>query len=192
MKAALMAGVCENLLPDSPTLKSVGNQICDCGVEKVVSDLYKLVGKTAALKATKVVGRMDVALEIVQETFLKLWKSKLIFPDKKAAYIWIYKTTHNAAIDYIRLAMNKNSSIDQCAPNDLASILPNTSVEDRQLILRATADLSEREVQILVYVMVDGMTQGDIADVIGVSRKTVVRDWQKIEEKLSAFRREFS
>jgi DNA-binding CsgD family transcriptional regulator len=58
--------------------------------------------------------------------------------------------------------------------------------------MRATADLSDREVQILIYVMVDGMTQGDIADVIGVSRKTVVRDWQKIEEKLSAFRREFS
>jgi DNA-binding CsgD family transcriptional regulator len=40
--------------------------------------------------------------------------------------------------------------------------------------------------------MVDGMTQGEIADVIGVSRKTVVRDWQKIEEKLTAFRKEFS
>ncbi len=192
MKAALVAGVCENLAPEFSTLKSIGNQSCDCGVEKIVSDLYKQVGKTAALKATKIVGRMDVALEIVQETFLKLWKSKLTFPDKKAAFIWIYKTTHNASIDYIRLAMNKNSSLDHCATSDLASILPNTSIEERQLIMHATSQLNEREVQILIYVMVDGMTQGEIADVIGVSRKTVVRDWQKIEEKLTAFRKEFS
>ncbi len=192
MKPALVAGVCERLLPESSALESARTRLCDCGVEKVVSDLYRDVGKTAALKATKVVGRMDVALEIVQETFLKLWKSKLTFPDRKAAFIWIYKTTHNASIDYIRLAMNKNSSIDECSQSDLAAILPNTSVEERQLIMRATSQLSEREVQILIYVMVDGMTQGEIADVIGVSRKTIVRDWQKIEEKLTAFRREFS
>ncbi len=193
MKAALVAGVCETLLPDSHTsLKTIRNEVCDCGSEKIVSELYRQVGKMAALKATKVVGRMDIALEIVQETFLKLWKSKLSFPDKKAAFIWIYKTTHNASIDYIRLAMNKNTSIDQCSASDLASILPNTSIEERQLIMKATSQLNEREVQILLYVMVDGMTQGEIADVIGVSRKTVVRDWQKIEEKLTAFRREFS
>jgi len=192
VKAALVAGVCENVLSDSSTSNSLTNQVCDCGLEKVVSDLYNLVGKTAVLKAMKVVGRMDVALEIVQETFLKLWKSKPSFPDKKAAFIWIYKTTHNASIDYIRLAMNKYSSIDLCSTSELASIFPNTSIEERQLILRATSRLSEREVQILIYVMVDGMTQGEIADVIGVSRKTIVRDWQKIEEKLTAFRREFS
>lgn len=195
MNAVRLAGVPIAVVSTPPDYLSVidnPNQgICDCSVKDTVADLYRLLGKTAALKASKIVGRMDVALEIVQETFLKLWKQKPVFPDKKAAYMWVYRTTHNAAIDHLRLAVNKHSAVDLCTPGETGSVLPNNSLEDRQLIMRAAAQLSERELQIVMYVMVDGMTQGEIGDVLGVSRKTVVRDWQKIDEKLTAFRREF-
>lgn len=172
-------------------IKSSESGICDCSQKTTVSELYRHLGKTAALKASKIVGRMDVALEIVQDTFLKLWKQKPIFPDRKAAFVWVYRTTHNAAIDHLRLAVNKHTDIEQCSPGLLGSILPDNSLEDRQLIMRAAGLLSERELQIVMYVMVDGMTQGEIAEVLTVSRKTVVRVWQKIDEKLSEFRREF-
>jgi RNA polymerase sigma-70 factor (ECF subfamily) len=189
-----MAGVRIAVVPDLEDETSeqvaVSGEL-DCTRADAVSELYELVGRTAALKAAKIVGRMDVALEIVQEVFLKLWKAQLRFPDRKAAFVWVYRCAHNAAIDHLRLAVNRHDDLDAAPPSALA-VLPDASLEARELIMLATGRLNERELQIVVYQLVDGMSQGEIAEVLGVSRKTVVRDWQKIDEKLTALRREFT
>lgn len=163
----------------------------DCSDQDAVQRLYKATGRAALSKAEHVVGRFDVAQEIVQEVFLKLWRDKLRFPTEKQAYYWVYKACHNAGIDHLRSAAAR---LEMGAPGgpgqlDLDELAGAVDLADqslkRQLVTRALAHLDEREAQILGFWILDGMTHDEIADLLGISRKTVGRVIVRLEEKLS-------
>ena len=61
----------------------------NCRSEAVVKSLYEQLGPAALSKTIKLLGRRDVAEEVLQEVFLKLWKSALTCPNLRAAYVWI-------------------------------------------------------------------------------------------------------
>ena len=168
----------------------------DCADPAAVQRLYEATGRAALSKTEHVVGRFDVAQEIVQEVFLKLWRDKLRFPTEKQAYYWIYKACHNAGIDHLRTASVR---LERGAPggegvlglDDFAAAadLGDQNLK-RQLVSRALAlaKLDEREAQVLGFWVLDGMTQEEIADLLDVSRKTIGRVVQRLEEKLSRFK----
>ncbi len=134
------------------------------------------------------VGRTDVAEEIVQTVFLKLWQAALSFPDIKAAYAWVYRACHNAAIDHLRLSsVQRELALEANGePMDFPSGAPavDLRLEQRQTLIRHLAALDDREAQILAYRVIDGMTQDEIAMLLGLSRKTIVRICQELETKL--------
>jgi len=159
------------------------------GDRDVLNNLYQRLGRPALSKLVRLVGRKTVAEEILQDVFLRLWRADVDFPDEKAAFAWVYRSCHNAGVDYLRSALSKSES-HHAADVDL---LPSefdfaVRVEDRQLILRALETLSERDSQILLYSVVDGMTQEEIAQLLDLSRKTIVRSLASIHEKLVLFR----
>lgn len=158
----------------------------DCGDADTVQRLYKTTGKAAVSKTEHLVGRFDVAQEIVQEVFLRLWQQKLRFANEKQAYYWVYKSCHNAGIDHLRSAAHRIElkpghevleSMEQAA--DSADALAK-----RQFVCRLLKGLDEREAQILAFSVIDGMTQEEIAEILGLSRKTVNRVAQRLQEKL--------
>jgi RNA polymerase sigma-70 factor, ECF subfamily len=169
----------------------------DCADPSAVRRLYEATGRAALSKTEHVVGRFDVAQEIVQEVFLKLWRDKLKFPTEKQAYAWVYKACHNAGIDHLRSAavrLERGAPGGEGVPSleDFASAVEHMSAEDqslrRQLVQRALVHLDEREAQVLGFWVLDGMTQDEIAEILGVSRKTIVRAVQSIETKLACFK----
>lgn len=163
----------------------------DCADPAAVKRLYETTGRAALSKTEHVVGRFDVAQEIVQEVFLKLWRDKLRFPTEKQAYYWVYKACHNAGIDHLRSAAVR---LEHGAPGgagvpDLEEYASAADHADqtlrRQLVTRALSHLDQREAQVLGLWVLDGMTQEEIADLLEVSRKTIVRVVQRIEDKLA-------
>lgn len=158
----------------------------DCRDPKALHRLYERTGRAAILKTARLVGRRDVAEEIVQGAFLKLWDAGLSFPGEKAAYAWIYRTCHNAAIDHVRShATKREGGVDAEALSAHAADDPWLVSSDAREDLRARiAALGEREAQVLAYRVVDGMTQAEIAEVMGLSRKTIVRICVEIDAKM--------
>ena len=150
--------------------------------------LYERTGRAALSKTARLVGRVAVAEEIVQEVFLKLWGANLTFPDDRAAYAWVYRSCHNAGIDYLRAAATRRehgSEPDELAGHqDHRGSEASTRLEQRQLLSMHLARLDDREAQILGYRVIDGMTQDEIAEVMGVARKTIVRACARLAEKL--------
>ncbi len=153
-----------------------------------VERLYNKVGRAAISKTMRLVGRLDIAEEIVQDSFLKLWNTKPRFDDEKAAYGWIYRTCHNAGIDFLRSATHKREFRPDPEVLDQFAIHPEgiDLVATRDQWTKAVRMLKTKEAQILSYRVIDGMTQDEISSLLGVSRKTIVRTCAKIESKLAA------
>lgn len=170
----------------------------DCADPQAVQRLYEATGRAALSKAEHVVGRFDVAQEIVQDVFLKLWQQKLRFPTEKQAYYWIYKACHNAGIDHLRsAAVRRERGVTPVAipggdgaTADGFENLPapgdhGDATLKRQLVAKALEHLEDREAAVLGYWIIDGMTQEEIAEVLSLSRKTIGRIVKRLEEKLS-------
>ncbi len=162
----------------------------NCSDKNVVHSLYERMGRAALSKTLRLVGRVEVAQDLVQEVFLRLWDRQPVFYSELAAYQWIYKSCHHAAIDYLRLASSKREisgeSVLDCALFDTYSGSSIDAVfSNRQLIETALKNLSKREQEIFFYRIVDEMTQEEIAEFLGISRRTVIRDLEAIGQKLA-------
>lgn len=167
------------------------NQQIDCSEKQVIHQIYEKMAKPAAWKAFTIVRRHDVANEIVQEVFIKLWQSGGKFPHEKAVYAWIYKACHRAGIDYVRSATYRREKYVDTYEEDLKDSTRNQqeTLMDRQLLEKILQDVSEEDAEIFIYAVVDRMTQNEIAELTGKSRRTVQRIMVRVEAVFKEVRR---
>jgi RNA polymerase sigma factor (sigma-70 family) len=167
------------------------NQQIDCSDKKVIHRLYEKMASPAAWKAFTIVRRHDVANEIVQEVFIKLWQSGGKFPHEKAVYAWIYKACHNAAIDHVRSATHRRENYVESYAEDIqdTGMDQQENLIARELIEKYLKEISAEEAEIFVYAVVDRMTQVEIADLTGKSRRTIQRILARIEETYKEVRK---
>ena len=160
------------------------DQQLNCSDKKVIHKIYEKMAAPASWKAFTIVRRKDIAHEIVQEVFIRLWQSGGIFPNEKAVYAWIYKACHRAAIDYVRSATFRRESYVETYADDAkeGAKTQEDNLLDREAIIACTKNLSTEEAEIFVYAEVDRLTQVEIAELTGKSRRTIQRISAKIEE----------
>lgn len=173
-----------DLLPAASASDAVG--AWDCTRSEVVQGLYRRLGRAVLLKVERVVKRHDVAQEILQETFAKLWQLGPTFQSERAAFAWVYKASHNLAVDHLRAAFTRTDlqspeRFDQSAARGTGADL---ALEQRQILARLVARLSEEEANVFLYREVDGMRLEEIATLLEVSTKTVGRILARAEAKL--------
>jgi RNA polymerase sigma-70 factor (ECF subfamily) len=172
----------------------------DCSDKATIERLYAKMSRAAIAKAQSIVRRGDLAAEIAHDAFIKLWQGGGQFPSEKAVYAWIFKTCHRAAIDHLRSAAHKREHYSDddaetfAAPGGPASGGGSSSgsrdaVMTRQLVTRYLADLTDEEAEAFLYVALDGMTQVEVAEMMGLSRRTVQRIMERVEERFAARRR---
>lgn len=163
----------------------------DCSDKQVIHRLYEKMAKPAAWKAFTIVRRHDIANEIVQEVFIRLWQAGGKFPHEKAVYAWIYKACHRAGIDHVRSATHRRENYVETYEEDLKDGARSQadSLMDRQLVESFLQDVSEEDAEIFVYAVVDRMTQIEIAELTGKSRRTVQRIMARVEETFKEARK---
>lgn len=64
----------------------------------------------------RMVGNYDAALDVTQEVFIKVYNSMTRYSSEYKFSTWLYKISHNAAIDYLR----RNSNHLQCLETESA------------------------------------------------------------------------
>ncbi len=147
--------------------------------------LYSKLGRPALGKTINLVGE-SAAEEIVQEVFTKLWQKKMVFQNVRMAYAWVYKCCTNGAIDYIR-SQSKNA---EYAENESASGQDlEQSAEARKMWRILVKELKADESALFVYRNLEGLSQDEVAEVMQISRRTVNRLQEKLEEKIEKIRR---
>lgn len=158
--------------------------LIDCSDSRLVQHYYQRMARYAVHKVRAMIGRHDVATEIVQDVFMKLWQKKPTFDHEKALYAWIYKSSHRAAIDYLRSAKVQREEASMEFASHTLDLDSRDLVLEKNLVSACLARLKTREAEIFSYIVFDGMTFDEIGEVLGLSKKTIQRDWASIKGKI--------
>jgi RNA polymerase sigma-70 factor, ECF subfamily len=150
-------------------------------VEAALSKLYDRYGRTVYGVGLKILGDRSSAEELVQEVFLKVWRSSGTFDPSRASFsTWLYRVTRNVALDLYRKRTSRIRPVpnadSQIAAARNSSAGPEEIVDDSWLSWRMSNALEElgatqREVVELAYFQ--GLSQREISQRTGMPLGTV-------------------
>lgn len=150
-------------------------------VEKYQQRVFSLV--------FSIVKSKEDAEDIVQEAFVKAYLSLKNFRQDSSFYTWIYRVAYNMTIDFKR-KVGRRSEFLAIGDRDIGDISSDTDLEvmgripdphhnmERQEIAgaidKAMTKLSDDHRAVIMMREVDGLSYGEIAEAINVSKGTVM------------------
>jgi RNA polymerase sigma-70 factor (ECF subfamily) len=149
-------------------------------------EAYERHGRALLRKAGRMLGNADDARDIVQTLFLDLHTKK----DVPLDLPYLYRAVTNRCLTFLRDESNRGRLLEA---NDIAaSPPPRTACDDRviglDLLTKLVRELGEEDCEVLAYRYLDDMTQEEIAELMGLSRKTIGKRLDRIRaavERLS-------
>ena len=180
-------------LPDERLMASLDGP----EVEAAIAALYDRYSRTVFGVGLKILGDRSMAEELVQEVFLKVWRSSGTFDPSRGSFsTWIYKVTRSAALDLYRKRARRVSRVSngeaQIAAVRDPSDGPQEIVDDSWLSWRVSRalgalDAAHREVIELAYF--GGLSQREISLRTGIPLGTVksrtARAFQRLRKELA-------
>lgn len=129
-----------------------------------------------------IVRERDDAWDVAQEAFVKAYQNLSRFEGTSAFYTWLYRITYNVSIDHVRDRARRQSPRDE--PETVHERATGAGpehpeqVSDRKelaAVLRAAMQqLSEKHRAIIVLREVEGLSYEEMAEVLGISKGTVM------------------
>ncbi len=144
--------------------------------------LYRQYAPVLYRRARRLVGREAEAWDVVQQVFERLLQSSSEFRGEAQPMTWLWRITTNVALNAIRARSLREPEGKQ-APEQTAD---DAGIEARNLISVWLEKLTEREATVATLLYVDGLTQEEVADVLGLSRKTIGREVEQLRVKAAA------
>jgi RNA polymerase sigma factor (sigma-70 family) len=162
---------------DEELLRRVG-----AGDDQAFRELFGRYAAVAHALAYRLVRQAQVAEEIVQETFLAVWRNPDRYDDARGSVrSWLMGTVHHRAVDAVRREQAQRRRAEQAArlgpgivedPIDdvLAAIdLPR----ERKLVRSALGELPEEQREVIQRMYFEGLSQSQIAARTGLPLGTV-------------------
>ena len=153
-----------------------------------LEELYARHHGLALAVAFRVLGDRGDAEEVVQETFLAVWRRSATYrADRGGVRGWILSIVRHRAIDRIRRARGAApvAFLDETWPDRGASVFSDVNREvERERIVEAVATLPAEQREALELAYYGGLTQQEIATLVGVPLGTVKGRIRLAMEKL--------
>jgi len=142
--------------------------------DKAISLLYEHYGNTLYGVAHKVVRNDELAQDVLQESFVKIWKKSDSYDSSKAKlFTWLFRITRNTAIDKLR---SVNTKTDKEIQMDVSDVY-NLGVEDIKpefIDVRDNLEKIEAKYQIVLEALFfQGMTQQEASDALDIPLGTI-------------------
>lgn len=149
--------------------------VAEVGNERAVpalDELYEAYAPMIHRRCRTLLGDEEEALDAVHDIYLGLERKLHTFRHESELTTWIYRVATNHCLNRIRRRRIKERVFEWIG-RDVASESVDVAVERRRLIGRLMAALGRDTAQLFVYRFVDEMNQAEIAEVLGVTERTV-------------------
>ena len=161
--------------------------------EKAISLLYEHYGDTLYGVALKVVRDEELAQDVLQESFVKIWKKSDSYDAAKAKlFTWLFRITRNTAIDKLR---SINTKSDKEIQIDVSNVynLGIDSIRPEFMDVKENLDKIENKYQVVLDALFFFfLTQQEASDELDIPLGTIksrlkigLRELKKIYETSS-------
>ena len=143
---------------------------------KEVEALFRSYGPLVRRRARSILNNEAEADDATQEVFVKVLGSLDAFRGESQPSTWLYRITTNLCLNRIRDSRRHKDRLEEIAVAREANINAQRPAADPEgrLALQALLQLLPAELaEVAIYYHVDGMEQEEIAQLIGVARRTV-------------------
>jgi RNA polymerase sigma-70 factor (ECF subfamily) len=147
-----------------------------------VQRLYAQFAPVVYRRARVLLARDADAWDVVQEVFERMLTHGAAFRREARPMTWVYRVTTNVALNQIR-SRKLREPLLTVVPTEPSTAVDQ--VESRQLLTRWLGLLDDREIEVATLLFIDGLTQQEVADVLDLSRKTIVREVEELRQKLA-------
>ena len=133
--------------------------------------LYAQYGPMVLRRARAMLSDEHAARDAAQEIFLKVLESMAQFRAESSPVTWLYRATTNHCLNLLRDGARRNRALDALA--FVSSDEAEAGLDERLTLNAVLAQVPEPLREIAVYYYLDQMSHDEIAQLIGVSRRTV-------------------
>lgn len=152
-----------------------------------VRALYMEHGPMVRRRVRRFFGEHE-AQEVCQEVFVKIIERYATFRGESSTLTWVYRLTTNHCLNRLRDSRRRQELLAQYTTDAAYLDQPYSSDAYTQLLCKQLwRQLDDELLKIFVYYHVDGMTQQEIADVTGVSDRTISNRLAKLAEQARAY-----
>jgi RNA polymerase sigma-70 factor (ECF subfamily) len=149
-----------------------------------VAVLYQRYGYFVLRRCRAILRDAALADDALQEAFVKVLRAGTAVRTAEEPLRWLYRVADRCCFDVLR---RRRRSPETLALEEGSSKHPGIDIELRDAVLRMLGALDEGEMQVAVLLVVDGMSQGEIAAEVGVSRVTVNKRVQSIRARAQSW-----
>ena len=121
--------------------------------------------------------------DAVQELISVLLRRGEGFRAAGSPYRWLCRAADRTCIDLLRRGRHLRTAID-IDDLDPVGVAPGIDPETRCAVVESLEKLDEEQQSLAIMLFVDGLTQGEAAEELGVSRVTVNKRAQEIRTQL--------
>lgn len=131
--------------------------------------------------ANRFVNNLEVAEEIVSDTFASLWEQRDELKIFTSANGYLYKMVQNRSLNYLKHQKIESEYVDYLKRNNLLSEIPGRYIDQydqkelKKAINTAVDELPEKCRQVFKLSRYNQLKNKEIAQVLNISQKTVER-----------------
>ncbi|MFB9055755.1 RNA polymerase sigma factor [Mariniflexile ostreae] len=142
--------------------------------KKAISLLYEYYADALYGVISKIITDEDVAQDVLQETFVKIWRNSKKYDATKAKlFTWLYRIAYNTAIDKVRSLKNKNTNEVQIETSSVYKITSNELNQDVLDIKKHLGNLDKKYQVVIHALFFEGMTQQEASEELEIPLGTI-------------------
>ncbi len=123
----------------------------------------------------------EQAKDLVQETFISVWKNLSSFRQQSQLSTWIFRIATNNCLRALEVAKRMPTAE---LPFNMAETGEESPQEKLKFLYQCIAELEETE-RIIISLMLEDLPQAEIAAIVGLSNGNVRVKVHRIKEKLA-------
>jgi len=163
---------------DAPPASGDGEGVRD---QRLV-ELYRTYGGAIYARCRRILGDHPTAQDATQETFMRVHRHIDRLPDRQQVLRWIYRIATNYCLNEIRGRKLRPAPVEQL-PESQTHGSPDDPIADRQLVQRLVHHVPEKLRTVAWLYHVDGLEQSEVAEILEISRRTVVNRLTEFQER---------
>ncbi len=142
--------------------------------KKVIDVLYDLYSASLYGIALKIVPSEEIAQDVIQDAFTKVWKScRKYDPSKGTLFTWLLNITRNTALDHLRqykrLQVNGHSALDGNVDHYVTEGINPNHIGVKEIV----EDLDDKYRTIIELIYFKGYTQSEVQQHLDIPLGTV-------------------